>query len=277
MEDISTCLYCKQSEFRTIAVFSRPCLEEELFGIDEATYQRELIQCRSCKHFFNRHDYEDMLKASYLSKFREKAYGDALLARYQQIINLPKTESDNQKRVQDLQQLLVKYKFDQSGSLLDIGSGSAVFPGLMAQYGWDASVVDVDPISTSHAAENLGIKTHTGYFLEIPAGEFSPDGYDLVSFNKVLEHVEGETAIEMLRKGGTLLSSQGFIYVELPDGEMAIHKGPDRAEFHLEHFGIFSMISATALISLSGLLPLQVERLIEPSGKCTLKALARRV
>jgi hypothetical protein len=94
--------------------------------------------------------------------------------------------------------------------------------------------------------------------------------HDLVTLNKVLEHVDDPTAM-LARAAGSLLPG-GFLYVEVPDGDAAAAAGPGREEFFVEHLHAFSPASLAMLARRAGLSPLRVDRLREPSGKYTLAA-----
>ena len=67
------------------------------------------------------------------------------------------------------------------------------------------------------------------------------------------------------------------MYVEVPDGEKAIEEGPTREEFFIDHFHVFSRASLEHLASGAGMRPLALERLREPSGKFTLRAILEPV
>jgi hypothetical protein len=77
----------------------------------------------------------------------------------------------------------------------------------------------------------------------------------------------------MLHRALQFVESGGFVYVELPDGEMAATAGPDREEFFVEHLHVFSFVSIVMLAERAGFRPIAVERLQEPSTKFTLRAL----
>src|SRR5208337_3730243 len=94
--------------------------------------------------------------------------------------------------------------------------------------------------------------------------------FDVVSFNKVLEHVEAPVA--MLRRAADLLHRHGFVYVEVPDGDAAAGEGPGREEFFIEHHHVFSPGSLALVAARAGFGPIAIERLREPSGKFTLRA-----
>jgi hypothetical protein len=94
--------------------------------------------------------------------------------------------------------------------------------------------------------------------------------YHLVTFNKVLEHVEDPIA--MLGKSRANLLRGGFVYVEVPDGEMAEKGGKQREEFFIDHLHVFSFASTVCLSKRAGFAPVIVERLQEPSSKYTIRA-----
>ena len=113
---------------------------------------------------------------------------------------------------------------------------------------------------------------HTG--VRAVCGDFM-DGhdfgrFDLVTFNKVLEHVADPVA--MLTAATTYLKPGGFVYLEVPDGEGAVRAGWGREEFFIDHPHIFSAASVALMARQAGFSISETERLREPSGKYTLRA-----
>ena len=103
----------------------------------------------------------------------------------------------------------------------------------------------------------------------------APDAsYDLVSLNKVLEHVSDP--VTMLARAGDWLSKRGVIYVELPDAEAALADSPTREEFFIEHYAAYSAASLAMLAWQAGLRTEKIERLKECSGKYSLAAFLMR-
>ena len=98
--------------------------------------------------------------------------------------------------------------------------------------------------------------------------------FDLVTLNKVLEHIVDP--VPMLARAGDCLAPGGVLYLELPDGEVAAAMGPDREEFGIEHYHAFSMASMCLLAQRAGLVVRSAERIAEPSTKVTLYAFLER-
>jgi len=165
-----------------------------------------------------------------------------------------------------------RVKLDEPRNLLDVGSGLGVFPARMWQLGWTCTIIDPDQRAVDHSVakfEAIGVQ---GEFLEV-CGQLEGN-YDLVSFNKVLEHLEDPS--EVLAPVHELLVPTGILYVEVPDGVGAETAGPDREEFFVEHHHAFSAESLAGLLHRGGFTVLQLETLIEVSGKFTLCAFAQR-
>lgn len=241
--------------------YDRPPVGETDFGI--TPYRRDLLQSPSTGHVVNHHHFD--LGTLYRGDYWDRTYGEGRMARtFARIMALPPESSDNRQRVV----YLVAATRDLPGerSLLDVGSGLAVFPAAMREQGWRAVALDPDPRSARHAEEMAGV--------EGLVADFMTDRLDrrftLVTFNKVLEHVSDPIA--MLRRARDVLAPGGLVYVELPDGEGALVAiGPDREEFFVEHYCAFSMVSFAMLARRAGFRLNRLERIVEPSGKFTLR------
>jgi 2-polyprenyl-3-methyl-5-hydroxy-6-metoxy-1,4-benzoquinol methylase len=136
----------------------------------------------------------------------------------------------------------------------------------MRAEGWDGTALDPDERAVRHARQVVGVRSIQGDFLE--ATDLGQ--YDVVSFNKVLEHVRDPVA--MLTRAAQFLRPGGFVYVEVPDGEAAVVDGPGREEFFIDHHHVFSMASLALLAVHAGFRVRALERLQEPSTKYTLRA-----
>ncbi|WP_150288017.1 class I SAM-dependent methyltransferase [Rhabdaerophilum calidifontis] len=253
--------------------YDRPPMGETRFDLGATAYRRSYARCGLCGHWFGAHDLD--LSALYAADYVDKTYGGSagMAARFARILALPPERSDNAGRVARLSALAdALLPPAMPRRLLDIGAGLGVFPAGMAAKGWAVLAVEPDPRTVVHLREVVGVEA-----LEQPIEALSREeigGFALVSFNKVLEHVEEPAA--MLRHAGRLLLPGGLVYVEVPDGEAASGDpdGPAREEFFIEHHHVFSPASLAILVARAGFVLRRLEALREPSGKYTVWAVA---
>jgi len=248
------------SDWALIKTYEAPPDGETDFGI--SPYRRDLLSSPSTGHVVNRHHFD--LSGLYAGDYWESTYGGGRMARvFDKIMALPSDKSDNRGRVSFVDGYCVGR---QGKTLLDVGSGLAVFPAAMKDAGWQATALDPDPRSADHARDKAGVEGLVADFMT----DSLDRRFDLVTFNKVLEHVPDPLA--MLVRAKAVLAPGGLVYVELPDGEAALAaEGPDREEFFVEHFCAFSAVSYAMLATRAGFRLDLLERLIEPSGKYTLR------
>jgi 2-polyprenyl-3-methyl-5-hydroxy-6-metoxy-1,4-benzoquinol methylase len=230
-------------------------------------YYREVWQFDGSNHFVSRH-------AMSVATEYDGAYVDAtyrgesgLAATFERIIALPSAKSDNAGRIARVRAFAASH-FSPSKPvrLLDIGAGLGVFPHVVKQAGWACTAIDPDPRAVQHLRTRVGVDAVCGDFMQLQG--LGP--FDVITLNKVLEHVQDPVA--MLCRTHTMLAAGGFVYVELPDGEMAALAGAGREEFFIEHSHVFSFASIVMLANRAGFAPVCVERLQEPSTKFTLRA-----
>jgi SAM-dependent methyltransferase len=228
-------------------------------------YRREYRRCSLCEHWFSHHEMD--LSALYDGTYVDATYGDGMRRTYERIMALPAQRSDNLGRVAAVLEFAAR-RFASTRpapTLLDVGAGLAVFPARMKEAGWRCTALDPDARASAHAREVAGVATVTGDFRNLAA---TLGRFDVISFNKVLEHVEDPVA--MLAASGGLVAPGGFAYIELPDVAAAA-EGPGREEFFIEHHHVFSAASLALLAARAGFGVLKLERLHEPSGKYTLR------
>lgn len=211
------------------------------------------------------------LDGLYGGAYVDNTYGERMRQTYERILALPPERSDNAGRVANLVRF-AKDHFapDTAPRLLDIGSGLGVFPSRMKDAGWRCTALDPDNRAAQFARDVIGIEAVAADFMQIDPASLGT--FDVITFNKVLEHVEDPVA--MLKRARPLLQPDGFVYFEVPDGESAAVEGPGREEFFIEHHHVFSPASALLLSMRAGFRPLSTERLREPSGKFTLRIFA---
>lgn len=248
---------------------SRPEGESPFPLAEGREYRRILARCKVCKHTVSAHlmlsDPAKLYEADYVSA----TYGDeeGLRRNFARITNLPEGKSDNRIRAERVDFFCRSQGL--SSSLLDVGSGLAVFVYEMGRRGWDCVALDTDRRLTEHAEEVASVRTITGDFFTAHELEM----YNVITFNKVLEHVS--RPVDFMIKARQHLLPGGVIYVEVPDGVGAASVGYGREEFFIEHLHVFSSESLAVLLKTAGFHIKKLEAMVEPSGKFTLYAFAK--
>lgn len=263
---------CQSVDLDLVHGFDSPPPGETPFELPEGRrYRRELMRCRQCGHFLGVH--ELAAAGFYNASYVDATYGDdGIRRRFDRIAQLDCSASDNARRARRVTAFAHRHFFEDGPqqrqlTLLDIGSGIGVFPHAMKAAGFQCTALDPDARAVGHARDHVGVEAiHADYMRVDDIGQF-----DVISFNKVLEHVIDPIA--MLTRSRRHLSPGGFVYVEVPDGETAIEEGPERQEFFCEHYHAFSRASLRVLGERSGYVLRVQEQLQEPSGKYTLRAM----
>jgi SAM-dependent methyltransferase len=261
-----SCPLCGAEPLEPAFSYDEPPAGETSFGLSPEEYRREYLRCPRCGHYLARLaiPVERLYTGAYVDATYDSAAG--LERTYRRIMDLPPERSDNHQRVARIVERL-----GTSGSVLDVGSGLGVFPARMAQRGWRVTALDPDERAVEHTRAVVGVEAVRADFLK--AGDLGR--FDLVTLNKVLEHVPDPVA--MLARTHEFLNPAGAVYVEVPDAEGAAADpdGPGREEFFIEHLHVFSERSLRRLAELAGFDADAVEQLREPSGKYTLVAFLR--
>jgi SAM-dependent methyltransferase len=237
------------------------------FGIRTDRYRRKIYQCQICSVYYNQ---QDMLGPDiYWQSYNEATYRRKLADTYLRIRSLPESQSDNKQRVRRVMDFSAQRgRLPEQTSILDVGSGLCVFLGELKEHGFVCYCIDPDPLSVQHALDYARVDSaHMGTLDDYRTGR----QFDIISFNKVLEHVPDPARILSLAR--PLLAPGGCIYVELPDGAAALAQGGsavDREEFYIEHYTVFTPQALEFLSRATALTCLELGRLHEPSDKYTL-------
>jgi SAM-dependent methyltransferase len=266
----AACFLCRAADASLVADIRRKPIRETDFGAGE-NYSRQVYRCRRCDVYFNLHRMFDT--SIYADSYNQATYQRNLRETYERIRNLPEEKSDNKQRVRRIVEFNNRVGTPANTSVLDVGGGTGVFLGEMKDHGFYCYAIDPDELSTRHALDVAGVDgAHTGT-LE----DFNCDRtFDIISFNKVLEHVPDP--VRALTTATGLLSNRGVTYIELPDADGALSNGDvvDREEFYVEHFTIFTAPSLEYLANASGLRMIESRAIHEPSDKYTLYAFLER-
>lgn len=248
--------YCTNNKFEILFDYKKKPNNEKNFSI-KGKYYRAFYQCSSCNHItaFHRFKIYDIYKKDYLNLTYQDENG--IEKRFKYITNLPFKKSDNKNRALRISNFFKKKKI----SLLDVGSGTGVFLHEMKKLNHNVRGLELDK-RYSKFLKKKKIKVFTKELKKFKTIK----KFDLLTFNKVLEHVYDP--LEMLKNCKRLLKQNGILYIELPD-VMAKNKGKLAGEFCLDHLQIFSLNSLDQIASRSGFKAIKLERIIEPSGKYT--------
>lgn len=265
------CPICSNTLLECVHIYDERPLDETKFIIQEGIdYEREIWKCSNCSHFVSKYNLD--LKDLYSNDYVDSTYGgrDGIRQNFERIMNLSPDKSDNVGRVKRVIEFIETF-FSNSNSvnLLDIGSGLGVFLALIKKYkDWVCVALEPDLRFSQHIKEQLDIETLCGDFNEIEIDQ----KFEFITLNKVLEHTE--YPLKVLKKCTQTITADGFIYIEVPDGEVAMldELSFQREEFFVEHPHIFSMSSLVILIERADLKVINCERLCEPSGKYTIRA-----
>jgi len=259
---------CNSNSYVDLFQYTSPPDGEIRFKFSKSdNYKRNILKCTICGHFLSIHKMSQ--KSFYEDDYVSSNYkdGTGIYNTFKKIISLPHDMSDNRQRVKRILNFFStpdKKKNSKKPNVLDVGSGLCVFLYEMKKYNWQCTALDPDIRNVKHAQNNVGIKALCDDFMNLN----NTETFDLITFNKVLEHVIDP--IEMLKKSKCFLKTDGIVYIELPDGEKAIYEGFDREEFFIDHHHIFSSTSFSIMIDQAGFEMINIGRLREPSSKYTL-------
>lgn len=220
-------------------------------------YNRVFYQCEACDHIWAKHYFK--IKNIYNKTYLDLTYKDTkgVSNRFNKIINLTINKSDNKNRAIRIDKFLNRKK----ANLLDVGSGIGVFLYEMKKKGYKAKGLDLDK-----RYANFLKKKEIKVFVSKIENLNIKEKFDLITFNKVLEHVKNPS--KFLKNSLKFLKKSGLIYIEVPDSKARL-KGKFSGEFCLDHLQLFSIESLVKLTKSCDLIPLRVERIIEPSNKFT--------
>ena len=139
----------------------------------------------------------------------------------------------------------------------------------MKQMGWSTDVIEIDPNLKKFLREELKLNVIKENFLK----HSFKKSYSLITFNKVLEHFDLNECKKTLNKAKKVISNNGCIYLEVPDGLNAHKNSLNRQEFFFEHKNIFSKKSLRFLLAELDFNLLYLRNVREVTGKYTIRAI----
>ncbi len=104
----------------------------------------------------------------------------------------------------------------KTGKLLDVGTGTGYFAGMMKERGWDVSVIEKNDAARGFAEKNFQLSAYptTDDLIEKKAPEFTGK-IDIITLWHVLEHIEQLN--ESLSQFFTLLKPGGTLTIAVPN------------------------------------------------------------
>lgn len=258
------CFICKKKteHIKKFKYKKKPKVEKKYKFFENNKYFRYYMECLICSHWSSNFKFDT-------TKFYEGEYNNISYQNYEKtfnkIIKLKNCLSDNYFRLNRIKKFLLNKNITKP-KILDVGSGLGVFPYSMVKKGLECDVLDPDQNMINHMKKKIKQKKNK-FFCSNFLFFKTTKKYDLITLNKVLEHINDPR--RFLLKAVKLLKKNGYIYIELPDTEVAAKIGKNREEFTIEHIQGFTLNSINKLIKSLNLKLLEFKRINEPSGKFT--------
>ncbi|WP_085906810.1 class I SAM-dependent methyltransferase [Kiloniella majae] len=275
----TNCLICNGELGKEILTHSSPDRFEKHVGITDAGYTRSWLECNNCKSATNVHKKEnlDRLRNIASNYYEVDFKSSSIPDKYNKIMNLPDTQSDNTNRVYRIQSTLSRLSLFEGNTsrILDIGAGTGVFLSKFLQEEaktnrkWEAVAVEPDP----HAVEHLNNINLFQVDPQIYDETYETGNFDLITLNKVVEHIEKPNVL-ISSAGKGLKREKGILYVEVPD-VLTIGRRPDTDNIvgSLHNF-LYSSTGLDLSFRNAGMETLEIFRFVEPSGKLTVAGFA---
>ena len=265
-KNLINCSICNGKSFYKLYEYNKKPKNEKNFYIS-GNYKRIFYECKICKHIFAKHYFD--IKKLYSKQYLDLTYKNesGLNKRFKYIVNLSSKLSDNKKRAERINNLFLKKK---KLTLLDVGSGLGVFLYEMRKKGWKVNGIEMDKRYSDYCKKKHNLNVFKKNLSQLKTKK----KFDLISFNKILEHVSQPH--KLLKMAKKFLKKDGIIYVEVPDVRAKIG-GKLRGEFCIDHLHVFSNQSLENLVKKSSLATIKIKRIHEPSGKYTIFAFVKKL
>ena len=260
------CLLCRLRKTRYVFTFAGKDIYKDKLNIksDIAWYE-----CDNCGVFFSKH-YKHINRIYEDDTLYDGQYDrESIRQRYNKIMSLDDSVSDNAGRVRRVKDY--HGRFAGGGIVLDVGAGLGVFLGKFLDTRYQGEALETNSVAAEHLKQQLNIPVYQCLVQNFTG---SDNRYDLITANRVIEHIE--RPIEVLMKIKHLLKKNGIFYIELPDTMGYEFVGNTEEGFASGHYMVYNCKSLLYLLNKAGLDVLALDRVKEPSGKFTVFAFARR-
>jgi 2-polyprenyl-3-methyl-5-hydroxy-6-metoxy-1,4-benzoquinol methylase len=273
-----TCNLCNGSLSKELLKINKPDRFEGYMNIRGENYERVWAECEACGVAVN-----NMLPDS-LEAIRKigTGYSEAdnldtienIQKRFDKILSLPEESSDNVRRVKRIIDFSNSwFSDDDPVHIIDIGTGMGVFPVELQKQAETLNVevtaLDTDPLMTEHLRSLKRFEVVESLF----PYENMPNHFDLITLNKVLEHIENP--VTLLRDiSRHIHPERGLFYLEVPCISNIWLKPVNDNSLGSIHFNLYTIFGLSRLLHGANLSVLEAKRITEPSGKITVYALA---
>jgi 2-polyprenyl-3-methyl-5-hydroxy-6-metoxy-1,4-benzoquinol methylase len=199
--------------------------------------------------------------------------GSDIGEKYRRVMSMPAGQSDNAGRVARVTDFVRRWSgVPAQRRVMDIGAGTGVFLSRMVDQttgAWQYLGVEPDPRAAAHLRQLEKFAVVEAMYL----GQPELRGFNLVTLNKVLEHIEQPLPF-LLQVVKSLVPDDGLLYVEVPDKLTARLRSPQDNILGALHCHLYDPTSLGYLMRRAGLELLCVNRVAEPSGKLSVYAFA---
>lgn len=250
---------------------------EKSLGITKDGYRRDWRACSGCGASINEHLAVNAAKLGEIAKsYYEVDLGNGIDAKYRRVMGLPDDKSDNTGRVRRVLQKLLSMRAAQGVAqnaplkVADIGAGTGVFLSRLHQLcheqgiALDALAIEPDPIAAAHLRKLQLMRVEETILDE----NFKETGFDLVTFNKVLEHIEYPVPV-VIQASRIMNKETGLLYAEVPGVETIQLRPSNDNILGALHHHLYAITSMDRMLLRAGLVSLEVQRITEPSSKLT--------
>ncbi len=269
------CSICDGEDGNEILLIDLPDRFEQSIGVGAQGYARPWVECLACGAAINLLPPES---AQRLATLRAAYYevdfmGSDIGEKYRRVMSMPAGQSDNAGRVARVTDFVRRWTGAPARPrVMDIGAGTGVFLSRLVDQtagAWQYLGIEPDPRAAAHLRQLEKFAVVEAMYL----GQPELRGFNLVTLNKVLEHIEQPLPF-LLQVVQSLVPDDGLLYVEVPDKLTTRLRSPQDNILGALHCHLYDPTSLGHLLRRAGLELLCVNRVAEPSGKLSVYAFA---
>lgn len=269
------CALCAGQTARELLYIDQPDRFEQSIGVGSQGYIRRWVECQQCGGATNVLPEESALRLAALrtAYYEVDFMGSDIGKKYRRVMSMPVAQSDNAGRVARVMDFVRRWSgATAQPRVMDIGAGTGVFLSRLVDQTagtWEYFGVEPDPRAADHLRQLENFTVIEAMYL----GQPELRGFNLVTLNKVLEHIEQPLPF-LLQVVQSLVLDDGLLYVEVPDKLTTRLRSTQDNILGALHCHLYEPASLGHLLRRAGLELLCVNRIAEPSGKLSVYAFA---